>query len=118
MRAARDQFRSVGYNGTSIDDLSAVTDLGTGNLYGAFGDKHALFAAGSRQLQQPRTGAWRTALSGPGPALPMLERHVRNVAESRCRREEAARWRRPAIRSSVYSSKRILPYFWMRSAFD
>ena len=28
---------------TSVDDLTAVTGLGKGSLYGAFGDKHGLF---------------------------------------------------------------------------
>jgi AcrR family transcriptional regulator len=41
--AARDQFWSHGYAGTSLDDLTAATGLGRGSLYGAFGDKHALF---------------------------------------------------------------------------
>jgi TetR/AcrR family transcriptional repressor of nem operon len=37
------QFRKTGYAGTSLDDISAVTGLGRGSLYGAFGDKHDLF---------------------------------------------------------------------------
>ncbi|GDY69376.1 TetR family transcriptional regulator [Streptomyces avermitilis] len=81
MRAARDQFWSVGYNGTSIDDLSAVTGLGRGSLYGAFEDKHALFLRALDSYNSDALRAWRTALGGPGPALPMLERHVRNVAD-------------------------------------
>src|SRR4051812_45307390 len=41
--AARDEFWSRGYAATSIDDLTSVTGLGKGSLYGAFGDKHGLF---------------------------------------------------------------------------
>jgi TetR/AcrR family transcriptional repressor of nem operon len=41
--AAREQFWSHGYAGTSLDDLTAATGLGRGSLYGAFSDKHALF---------------------------------------------------------------------------
>jgi TetR/AcrR family transcriptional regulator, transcriptional repressor for nem operon len=41
--AAREQFWSHGYAGTSLDDLSVATGLGRGSLYGAFSDKHALF---------------------------------------------------------------------------
>jgi TetR/AcrR family transcriptional repressor of nem operon len=41
--AAREQFWSDGYAGTSLDDLTAATGLGRGSLYGAFGDKHSLF---------------------------------------------------------------------------
>jgi TetR/AcrR family transcriptional repressor of nem operon len=41
--AAREQFWSAGYAGTSLDDLTEATGLGRGSLYGAFGDKHELF---------------------------------------------------------------------------
>ena len=43
VEAARDQFWDRGYAATSVDDLTAATRLGKGSLYGAFGDKHALF---------------------------------------------------------------------------
>jgi TetR/AcrR family transcriptional repressor of nem operon len=41
--AARDEFWTRGYAATSVDDLTSVTGLGKGSLYGAFGDKHGLF---------------------------------------------------------------------------
>lgn len=41
--AARQQFTATGYHGTSVDDLSQATGLSKGSLYGAFGDKQALF---------------------------------------------------------------------------
>ena len=41
--AARDEFWTRGYVATSVDDLTTVTGLGKGSLYGAFGDKHGLF---------------------------------------------------------------------------
>lgn len=43
MLAARNQFMETGYHGTSVDDLSRTTGLSKGSLYGAFGDKEALF---------------------------------------------------------------------------
>jgi len=43
MAAARRQFNETGYHGTSVDALSRVTGLSKGSLYGAFGDKEALF---------------------------------------------------------------------------
>ncbi len=43
LRAARDQFWSTGYAGTSMDVIAAATGLGKGSLYGAFGDKRQLF---------------------------------------------------------------------------
>lgn len=41
--AARRQFNETGYHGTSVGDLSRVTGLSKGSLYGAFGDKETLF---------------------------------------------------------------------------
>ena len=41
--AARRQFAETGFHGTSVDDLSRATGLSKGSLYGAFGDKEALF---------------------------------------------------------------------------
>jgi AcrR family transcriptional regulator len=41
--AACRQFRETGYHGTSVEDLSRATGLSKGSLYGAFGDKEALF---------------------------------------------------------------------------
>ena len=43
MAAARLLFSETGYHGTSVDDLSRVTGLSKGSLYGAFGDKETLF---------------------------------------------------------------------------
>ncbi|MER7792816.1 TetR/AcrR family transcriptional regulator [Streptomyces sp. NPDC097640] len=80
--AARDQFWSHGYDRTSIDDLSAATGLGRGSLYGAFGDKHALFLQALDSYNSDAIGVWRSALRGPGPALPRLEHLVRDISEA------------------------------------
>ncbi|PVE94616.1 TetR/AcrR family transcriptional regulator [Microbacterium sp. TPD7012] len=42
LHAAERQFRSSGYNGTSVDDISAATGLGRGSLYAAFDGKHGV----------------------------------------------------------------------------
>jgi len=42
LHAAERQFRASGYSGTSVDELSAATDLGRGSLYAAFDGKHGL----------------------------------------------------------------------------
>ena len=36
LHAAERQFRASGYNGPSVDDISAATGLGRGSLYAAF----------------------------------------------------------------------------------
>jgi TetR/AcrR family transcriptional repressor of nem operon len=68
--AARDRFWGGGYAATSVDDLTAATGLGKGSLYGAFGDKHALFVRAldgycvdaidriEAQLRQPGVAAY------------------------------------------------------------
>jgi AcrR family transcriptional regulator len=41
--AARDVFWQKGFQGTSLDDVTAATGLAKPSLYAAFGDKNALF---------------------------------------------------------------------------
>ena len=43
LTAAREQFWTTGYAGTSMDAIAAATGLGKGSLYGAFGSKRELF---------------------------------------------------------------------------
>ncbi|SDF43372.1 transcriptional regulator, TetR family [Lentzea fradiae] len=43
LATARRVFNETGFHGTSVDDLSRATGLSKGSLYGAFGDKDALF---------------------------------------------------------------------------
>lgn len=43
LEAARDKFWELGYEATSMSDLSTATGLGTQSLYNTFGNKHALF---------------------------------------------------------------------------
>ncbi|MBA5225804.1 TetR/AcrR family transcriptional regulator [Streptomyces griseoaurantiacus] len=43
LERAREQFWASGYAGTRMDDIARATGLGKGSLYGAFGDKGALF---------------------------------------------------------------------------
>jgi len=42
LHAAERQFRTTGYNGTSVDDISAATGLGRGSLYATFDGKHGV----------------------------------------------------------------------------
>jgi TetR/AcrR family transcriptional repressor of nem operon len=40
---ALEVFHAKGFDGTTLDELEQATGLGRGSLYGAFGDKRALF---------------------------------------------------------------------------
>jgi TetR/AcrR family transcriptional repressor of nem operon len=42
-------FRAKGYDGTSVADLEKATGLGRASLYGAYGDKRALYLAALRR---------------------------------------------------------------------
>ena len=86
LRAARDKFWSSGYAGTKVDDIAAATGLGKGSLYGAFGDKHALFLRvyddycteadeGTRRAlkaptRAPTSGSASTSSRSPKPPRP------------------------------------------------
>ncbi|GHG48068.1 MULTISPECIES: TetR/AcrR family transcriptional regulator [Amycolatopsis] len=83
LRAARDQFWEHGYAGTKVDDLAAATGLGKGSLYGAFGDKHALYLRVYDYYCTEATDGVRHQLEGPDDtAYQRLQDHVRAIAES------------------------------------
>jgi AcrR family transcriptional regulator len=73
VRAARDRFWDAGYAATSMTDLSAATGLGKTSLYGAFGDKRALYL---RVFDEYSTGAVQTARAevADGPDAGAFER--------------------------------------------
>lgn len=48
LRKARDAFWRAGYQATSLDQISEMTGLKRPSLYGAFGDKRAMFLAALR----------------------------------------------------------------------
>ncbi|MDX3249225.1 TetR/AcrR family transcriptional regulator [Streptomyces sp. ME18-1-4] len=62
LHAAERQFRTSGYNGTSVDDISTATGLGRGSLYAAFEGKHGV-------LLQAMTGYFARLEEGPAKAL-------------------------------------------------
>jgi TetR/AcrR family transcriptional repressor of nem operon len=82
LRTARDQFWATGYAGTKIDDIAAATGLGKGSLYGAFGDKHALFLRVFDDYCTEAAEATRRRLEGPDEtAYQRLRDHVVAIAE-------------------------------------
>ena len=89
--AARDEFWSRGYAATSVDDLTAVTGLGKGSLYGAFGDKHALFMRALDDYIGTAVDRVRAQLRDPAySAYDRLTRHIRaqtrDIAADKSRR--------------------------------
>ncbi len=81
--AARDEFWTRGYTATSVDDLTAVTGLGKGSLYGAFGDKHGLFLRALDDYIGTALDGVRTQLRDPAhSAYDRLTRHIRAQARA------------------------------------
>jgi TetR/AcrR family transcriptional repressor of nem operon len=81
--AARDEFWSRGYAATSVDDLTSVTGLGKGSLYGAFGDKHALFLRALDDYIGTALDGVRAQLRDPAhSAYDRLRRHIRAQARA------------------------------------
>jgi AcrR family transcriptional regulator len=56
-------FWQAGYAGTSLDDITAGTGLNRPSLYGAFGDKHALYLQTLRRYWDGGRAALAEALS-------------------------------------------------------
>jgi AcrR family transcriptional regulator len=81
--AARDQFWSAGYAGTSLDDLTEATGLGRGSLYGAFGDKHELYLRALEDYCAVTMGSVADDLGvSDVPAFDRLVGHLRKVASA------------------------------------
>ena len=81
LRAARDQFWSTGYAGTSMDNIAEVTGLGKGSLYGAFGGKRELFHRVFDEYCAQAVSGVRRDLEGPDDeAFARLAAHLRAVA--------------------------------------
>jgi TetR/AcrR family transcriptional regulator, transcriptional repressor for nem operon len=74
--AAREQFWSSGYAGTSLEDLMRVTGLGKGSLYAAFGDKHQLFLRAVREYADTSVAGLRERLATTPRALDALTAFV------------------------------------------
>ncbi|MCW2664390.1 MAG: transcriptional regulator, TetR family [Mycobacterium sp.] len=83
IEAARDQFWAHGYAGTSLDDLVAVTGLGRGSLYGAFGDKHTIFMRALDEYSVMTMAAVRAELRDSAEsAYDRLVGHIRSMARA------------------------------------
>jgi len=65
LHAAERQFRTTGYNGTSVEDISAATSLGSGSLYAAFGSKRGVLLQAMGGYSARLTQSAVEALAGP-----------------------------------------------------
>jgi TetR/AcrR family transcriptional regulator, transcriptional repressor for nem operon len=82
LRAAREQFWSTGYAGTTMDAIAAATGLGKGSLYGAFGDKRQLFLRVFDSHCTDMVDSVSRQLDGPDhQAFDRLCAHVRGLAD-------------------------------------
>lgn len=64
LRQARDVFWRHGYSGTSLDEISAATEMNRPSLSAAFGDKHALYLAALQGYWEYKSALMREALQG------------------------------------------------------
>ncbi|QNJ93957.1 TetR/AcrR family transcriptional regulator [Mycolicibacterium fluoranthenivorans] len=79
--ASRDLFWDQGYEATSVDDLGAVTGLGRGSFYKAFGDKHSLFVRSLELYCAQMSEVIQADLHNPElSAYDRLVAHIRGLA--------------------------------------
>ena len=75
-------FWDKGYEATSMQDLVAASGLLKGSLYGAFGDKQALYLAALKHYDQTRIQAGVDMLKGQGTSKEKVKRLFDSVIES------------------------------------
>jgi AcrR family transcriptional regulator len=63
MASVMDVFWRAGYAATSLDDISAATGMNRPSLYGAFGDKRALYGAALERYRAAARAAMKDALA-------------------------------------------------------
>jgi TetR/AcrR family transcriptional regulator, copper-responsive repressor len=74
LSAATAAFWRAGYAATSLDALSEATGMNRPSLYGAFGDKHALYLAALQQYADQACTAMDAALAPTRPLREGLKR--------------------------------------------
>jgi AcrR family transcriptional regulator len=88
---ARATFWDTGYSGTSLDSLSAATGMNRPSLYGAFGDKRALYLKTLEGYRALGRTAIAEALGGDRPLRESLARVYRSALEIYLSGEHGAR---------------------------
>ena len=74
LRQATETFWDQGYAGASLDDLSAATGMNRPSLYGAFGDKQALFRTALDAYMEQSRQIMTQAFRADGTVRQKLER--------------------------------------------
>lgn len=82
LNQARAAFWNAGYAATSLDDLSAATGLNRPSLYGAFGDKKALYIEALEMSRAETTDGLAVALAPDEHLRPALTRVYEAAAAS------------------------------------
>ncbi|HUV23315.1 MAG TPA: TetR/AcrR family transcriptional regulator [Gammaproteobacteria bacterium] len=75
-------FWDKGYEATTMQDLVKASGLLKGSLYGAFGDKQALYLAALKHYDRTRIQAEIDMFNGEGSARQKIARLFDNVIES------------------------------------
>lgn len=97
VEAAIEVFRTRGYHGTSVQDLTEGTGLARGSLYKAFHDKRSLFLAALEQSTAASVQRIATTLAQPGP----VREAIRETMMSYARRSAAAQGLRGCMITSA-----------------
>jgi AcrR family transcriptional regulator len=91
LNQARAAFWDSGYSGTSLDALSAATGMNRPSLYGAFGDKRALYLKTLEAYRALGRAAIDAALGGAHPLAEALRRVYRTALDIYLSGERGAR---------------------------
>ena len=78
---AVEAFRGKGFDGTSVEDLEKATGLGRASLYGAYGDKRALYLAALRRYQGTKDISLLQTLSAAKTGRAAIEKLLSVVIE-------------------------------------
>jgi TetR/AcrR family transcriptional regulator, transcriptional repressor for nem operon len=88
LQDAIEVFRTHGYHGTSVQDLTAGTGLARGSLYKAFHDKRSLFLAALEHYMAGSLQRLSATLNAPGSAREAIREtllaYAKRVAGAQC----------------------------------
>lgn len=82
LQQALQVFAAKGYEGTSLDDLTAAMGINRPSLYAAFGNKEALFLEALKAYTQPHDQAMAQALSAAPTAREAFAQLLQTAVEN------------------------------------